>query len=203
MPVVEVATWTASKSYLENPAEVLKPVSEFFKKTGGWESFHYGVTEEDGTTFFLLLGWESLDAHKALIAAPGYPQSTGLMAAMDLTEPLSMNHIEFNRDYLSALTAPVTEIVLLTLNEGKTKEDLNRVFDSLAAKVDEVNSKYEPCAWGQSLEAPDKFYLIIGWDSVQAHEDAVKDESFHPVLTELQATANLKILHTKLQKLQM
>lgn len=161
-------------------------------------SFHYGVSEEDSSTFYLFLGaftpdnfpyrtglliqlvsflllqihtaWETLAAHKALIGTPGYPQDTGLIAAMDLSKPTTMNHIEFNHDVLPAFNAPVTEILSVTLQEGKTKDDLDSILEAVAAKINSLNNpKYGQVAWGQSLEAPEKFYLVIGWDSVKVN----------------------------------
>ena len=78
---------------------------------------------------------------------------------------LTLYHVDFIKPYTPSQSAPTTEVLAITLKEGKTKADLWKVLEAITAKIDEENPKYAPVTWGQTLEDEKKFYLTIGWDS--------------------------------------
>jgi hypothetical protein len=84
--------------------------------------------------------------------------------------PDGIKHINFTQDGprpFPAITAPVSEILDMTLKEGKTKEDLVEVLAVLAPMLD-VDSPYPPPAWGESHEEPgNRYALLLGWNSAK------------------------------------
>jgi len=71
---------------------------------------------------------------------PGYPGFIGFLPSIG--GDASMKHVEFSGDnyegYIRAVTAPVTEILSLTVkkDEGKTVDDLNKAVVPLVESVD-------------------------------------------------------------------
>lgn len=78
-----------------------------------------------------------------------------------------MRHIDYLHDFFPALTAPVTEVLLMTLKDGKTKEDLDSILLPLGNKIDTKNIHNRPANQGVILEDPKQFVVTIGWDSIQ------------------------------------
>ncbi|KAF8885684.1 hypothetical protein CPB84DRAFT_1733897 [Gymnopilus junonius] len=202
MPVIEIASWVPSKAYLADPT-ILKPALDFLKTVDGCKDVYTGVAEEQ-STLFLFVVWESFAHHKALINNPEYPQVIGLGPSIASKEEggsgVTVYHVEFINPFEPSQSAPTTEILAITLKEGKTKEDLTNVVNTMSAKINAENPKHAPVTWGQTLEDEQKFYLTIGWDSSDAHRQIIGDASFLPILTDLRATAVLKMVHVSFKK---
>ena len=95
---------------------------------------------------------------------PNYPHFIGFGPSLG-AGGATIKHVEFLQDPFPALTAPVTEILDMTLKAGKTKENLYDVLNLLASKLD-VEAPYPPLARGEVREEPGKGYLLVlGWNS--------------------------------------
>ena len=112
----------------------------------------------------LAVVWESFEHHKLLIDRPGYPDLIGFGPSID--GQASIKHVDFREEFHSALSASVTEILLLSLEEGTAEEDLHKSLQILANKVDEITPKYAPAVWGVTLESSREYYAVIGWESL-------------------------------------
>jgi len=130
---------------------------------------------------------------------------------------VTIKHVEFLQDPFPALIAPITEILTMTLKEGKTKEDLYDVLNILASKMD-VDAPYPPVARGEIREEPGKGYaLILGWNSskvslascliylvlnfiLQEHFDLVGQPSYGALIQKLFDTVDFKMFHAALKK---
>lgn len=196
MPVVEIVWWQASEALLADP-EIIKPSLEYISKVDGCLGIYSGLAEEDNKTVYGFIVWETLEHHQALINHPEYPAILGLAPSVD--GELKLHHVGFTKEFVPALTAPTTEILGITLKEGKTKEDLYKILGSLATKI-EAENKHGPVTWGQTVEDPQKFWLTIGWDSVKAHMAIVGEPSILADVTILRSTADLIMFHASLKK---
>lgn len=115
--------------------------------------------------------------------APNYPEIVGcikssLPPGVDLGS-LTMHHVDFGAharteaeaNVIPALTAKVTEKIVFTLNEGTTKEALADILNGIRDKVMEdsklIGGISPPAVWGQTVEDPKVFVLLIGWDSTK------------------------------------
>ncbi|KDR82942.1 hypothetical protein GALMADRAFT_238631 [Galerina marginata CBS 339.88] len=185
MPVVEIAWWPASDALLADPT-IVAPALDYISKVDGCLSIYSGLAEDKKTVYAFIV-WETIEHHKELMKHPEYPAVLGL--APSVGGELKLNHITYVQDFVPSLTAPITEILGLTLKEGKTKEDLVNVFNNVGQIIDAANSKYAPVAWGQALEDPQKFWVTLGWDSAKAQEDFAHQPSFLPSLMEMQSIA--------------
>ena len=108
--------------------------------------------------------WESLEAHQKLIADPIYPTLISQLAPA-VAGALKLQHVEFTGDAAVAFGAPATEVAISKLREGKSKEDVDTFMPVMveASKVPPV--AHGPCAYGEVIEQPGTFYLVLGWDS--------------------------------------
>ncbi|PPQ83568.1 hypothetical protein CVT26_003974 [Gymnopilus dilepis] len=189
-------------AYLADP-NLVNPVIEFLKTVDGVLDTYIGIAEEENTLFAFVV-WESLEHHITVTKHPEYPQIMQLGPCIASAEEggsgLTLYHVDFIKPYTPSQSAPTTEVLAITLKEGKTKADLWRVLEAITAKIDEENPKYAPVTWGQTLEDEKKFYLTIGWDSSDAHRQIMGDPSFLPYLTDLRATAALKMVHVSLKR---
>lgn len=77
--VTQFAIFAASEAYRENP-EVLRPAQELLAKAPGWRYTYHGLQSEDNATAYLLVGWDDLDSHRALIRTPA--SSEALLSAL-------------------------------------------------------------------------------------------------------------------------
>ncbi|KAF9565770.1 hypothetical protein CPC08DRAFT_815258 [Agrocybe pediades] len=201
MPVVELATWVLSDACLKDKT-LLNPAIDFFKAgAAGVKSVHYGIAEEDQKTMYLFVVWESLEHHKALMARPDYPKCIGLGPTIG-EGGLKMRHIEYLYDFMPALTAPVTEVFLMKLKDGKTMKDVDAVFQPLGDAIDKFNVNNYPSNRGKVIEDPKQYCITIGWDSVKAHTDCVGQESFKPFIEGIYNLADeMNLIHVPLKAL--
>ncbi|KAF9565771.1 hypothetical protein CPC08DRAFT_704467 [Agrocybe pediades] len=199
MPVVEIATWVLSDAYYADPTIVDRGI-EFLLNTEGCQSVYWGFTEGDKKAIFLFIVWEAYEHHKALIDRPGYPDIIGFVPSIG--EGASMKHVEFNKDFEAALGAPLTEVVLATVHEGKEPADLAKAFEALANGVNAANPKYAPATWGVTLESSREYYAAIGWDSMKAFRDTVGAGSITDLVKDVVAIAKPTLSHVSLKKAQ-
>ncbi|PPQ95303.1 hypothetical protein CVT25_001034 [Psilocybe cyanescens] len=165
MPIVEITSWEATNAYIADPS-IFKPVVEGITKSDGCIGIHSGLVEEDRKRFHSFIVWETLEHHKALTSQPSFAEWLKIIQSVKVGESKT-SHVDFVKDFTPALTAPTTEILWMTLNEGKTKEDLYNILSTMATKIDAGNAKYAPVTWGPTLEDSNTFYLTIGWDSTK------------------------------------
>ena len=104
-----------------------------------------------------------MEHHKALVNRPGYPEILGLKPAINGEHKLY--HIDFNHSPKASVTAPTTEILILTLKEGKTKEHLDTILAAADPKIIADGGVFGPSAWGATQESPNVIILLLGWES--------------------------------------
>jgi quinol monooxygenase YgiN len=110
--------------------------------------------------------WESYDHHKKLINSPDYAAITDALKPA-VGGKLDRDHIEASDDPSNALGAPCAEIAIFTLKEGQSKETFKERFARLVSAVNAGATPFTPCFWGESIETPGRFLLVIGWESRQ------------------------------------
>lgn len=64
-----------------------------------------------------------------------------------------------------ALEAPVTEILLASLQQGKSESDLESLFELIAG-----TGKLIGLHWSPVRQRENQFALIVGWKSVEVNE---------------------------------
>ncbi|KAF8885685.1 hypothetical protein CPB84DRAFT_1850290 [Gymnopilus junonius] len=198
MPVVEIAWWSPSEAF-EADKSIIIPALDFLKSTDGCNAVYSGFAEEE-KTHFLFLVWETLEHHQNLIAHPEYPQVTRLLPTVG-EGGIKLYHVEFNKDFLPAISAPSTEILAMTLKEGKTKDELYTILGAIASNIDKDNTpEHRHATFGPTVEDPTKFYLSIGWKSAAFHGEIVQQPHIFAEILKLRETVDYKLLHVNFAK---
>ena len=162
----------------------------------------------------IALAWEKYEHHKALIDNPvEYPIIMAKLKPAIGRGKFLMSHVQFNDDATAALTAPVTEIVGITLKDGHAKQELDDVLCTLKTMAALETGSFPRAVWGPTIEDASKFWLIIGWQSVevrnsdksklyipkrsllQAHYDVVSQEESGEIVKALGRIANHTLGH--------
>ena len=115
--------------------------------------------------------WESVELHKAAAADKKWLDPiVEKFAAIGSIQ--SIDDVEVKEDATPGLNAPVTEIALITLKEGADRE----VFQASVSKLGEVVRGFGRAkgnwggSWGFSADDQNKFYIVLGWDSLEVSD---------------------------------
>ncbi|KAF9524296.1 hypothetical protein CPB83DRAFT_774039 [Crepidotus variabilis] len=165
MPVYEVFFFPASELMQKNN-DALLPVIDHVSRADGVLEVRYGFAEEDKTTLYCVIKWETIDHHKAMMQRADYPDLFVKLKPVMAGTP-QLFHIEFENDATSAFDAPTTEITWINLKEGKTKTDVRDVLNKhMGPKIMALPGVVSGSAsWNETVEDSNRFLLVIGWES--------------------------------------
>ncbi|KAF6757405.1 hypothetical protein DFP72DRAFT_891065 [Ephemerocybe angulata] len=195
MTIFEIVVIPATEAYLENPA-ILKPVLEALRKTPGVIKQWIGARVEDKKLVHHVIEWESFEAKDKFDASPSSEELLALVKPASNGEP-TFYTLTVDHPADGVLAAPITEYAIATVTE-EHKEELVSLLKSLGSElVTSVKSCYGPPSLGQVRESSGKVVLLLGWDTVQAHLDAVKD---HKGVGKLFIIASLEVVHAPMAK---
>ncbi|KAK7022259.1 hypothetical protein R3P38DRAFT_3195642 [Favolaschia claudopus] len=119
-----------------------------------------------------------------------------------MVDPTAMkrDHINVSVDFNPAFSAPAVEYGVLTLKPGQSADKLASLGGELVKMLDAATGVHAPTLWGQSIEDGNKFLLVVGWDSLEAHQAAVSGGSFSGIITQLTEIAELSVKHAHMKK---
>jgi len=199
MPTVQIAVFPVSDSFSSDPDSFKAPL-EAIKTADGHIGSYYGVQVEDPKTGYFVSVWESYEHHQKLIGEPSYQSLVEGLKAAVAGKP-DRNHITVSGDALVALSAPAVEFVVFTLKAGGSADTFKGLMQELAKGLDTSAGEHPPCFWGQSVEDKSKYLLVVGWDTVAAHWEAVKEgTALNKVVGQIKEHADLTIGHAHIKK---
>ncbi|KAJ7095800.1 hypothetical protein B0H15DRAFT_71903 [Mycena belliarum] len=199
MPTLQIATFPVSEAFLSNP-EIFKAPMDVIKTAEGHISSFYGLKVEDKKSAYFVTVWESYEHHKRLIGESGYATIIEALKPA-VAGKLERYHIDVTADANTTLSAPASEFVVFTLKPDATPEKLVPLLEELGKGLDTAAGAHPPCMWAQSIEDKTKFLLIVGWDTVEAHWEAVKEGTeLHATVGKIVAVADLVIGHAHVVK---
>ncbi|KAJ7761592.1 hypothetical protein DFH07DRAFT_918321 [Mycena maculata] len=199
MPTVQIGTFPVSEAFLSKP-EIFKAPLDVIKTSDGHISSFYGSQVEDGKTGYFVSVWESYEHHQKLIGEPSY---ANLIEALKpaAAGKLDRNHFNVTGDADTALSSPAVEFVVFTLKADSSADKLVPLLEDLAKALNIATGAHPPCMWGQSIENKSKYLLIVGWDTVAAHWEAVKEGTdLHKIVVSITGQADLTIGHSHITK---
>lgn len=91
-----------------------------------------------------------------------------------------MCHVYFTTEPCKALSAPVTEITLLTMKEGITRENFVPLLATLVVSVGAVHGTVGGAAWGPVVENARQYALVVGWKDMEVSDCACPESSDVP-----------------------
>ncbi|KAJ7468625.1 hypothetical protein FB451DRAFT_1136776 [Mycena latifolia] len=200
MPIVQRITFPVSSAFASDPNVFSKPL-EIVKSTPGYVRSFHGLQIDDGKTGYFITVWQSVENYTSLVQGTEYSDFlTALKPAA--SGELEHHHVDAGTVEPSiALSAPTTELVLFTLKAGVTPPEIFPLFEELARGLDGAKDAHPPCLWGPSKDSGNNILVFVGWDTVEAHWEAVKEGTeLHRVIQELLKKADFVLGHAHLVK---
>ncbi|KAF8957850.1 hypothetical protein BDZ97DRAFT_1844362 [Flammula alnicola] len=195
MTIVEIAWFNSTKAYQEDHS-LLNETARRLKQFAGLNRLYLGWQVEPDTTIAYVLNiWESYDHYIAAGKEKEYSETFAtFQPALDGTyADISVIMAPFTSGPEEAVGAPVTEIVLAGLKEGKSEADLSTLFDSISS-----TGKLIGHHWGPIRDKENQFALLVGWKSVEFHYEVAQTEIFSEVIDKGDSTLlDPKIAHVK------
>lgn len=108
--------------------------------------------------------WESYDHYTAAGKEEEYAKTFAMFqpALEGIYADISVIMVPFASGVEQALEAPVTEILLVSLQQGKSESDIESVFESMASTGQLIGQH-----WGPVRERENRFAFIVGWKSFE------------------------------------
>jgi len=199
MTVLEVACFDASEALLGDH-ELTRASLEALAKSDGCIKVYYGFDVDKGKKAFMAAIWESFDHYKKFTKSDGYPAVVESMKPA-MAGPLQMQHVEVKTDPTTALEAPVTEITIVSLKEGRTFEEVRAMGEKVDANAHLAKGAHIPSSWGPTFQDGQKIVVAAGWDSVEDHAALPGTPPFTQIFVDMAELADLTINHVKFMKL--
>ncbi|OBZ74333.1 hypothetical protein A0H81_05760 [Grifola frondosa] len=166
--LTQIITFAASEAYRADPQGTLAPYIDLLRvATGSVKSYH-GLTAQSPAEVFVFNIWDEPTSYDALLNAS---RSEPIIDAFEnaAKDKATTIYAQFRSDPRVAATSPVTELALITMKEGHTRE-------SVASDLDALITLGVPPAgptWGPVVECDDTLVLVAGWRS--AHKEYLQN----------------------------
>ncbi|KAF8547192.1 hypothetical protein OG21DRAFT_1501679 [Imleria badia] len=190
----EVLIFESSEAFRNDPSLAIPPLDIVLKADGVHAPGYYGKEiKESSTRGYFFLNWDNFESHKAVIDAPSYP------AVIEALKPslggkVEMYHVHFSAPTIAAFDSPVTEVLILTL---KAPENRAAVVE-LLSEFSEASGKR--LVFGQTLEDENKYILVGGWQTAEAHLKAAAKPEFAAKIDKVLSLANRDHTYTVLSQ---
>ncbi|KAJ8586280.1 hypothetical protein M405DRAFT_823631 [Rhizopogon salebrosus TDB-379] len=176
-------------------SELATRASTMCGETEGLTEVYIGHETEDPSNAFWVFEWASKSAHDTHL------HSDTLKVAREVVRPLfaskpSHTIVEFPNTK-GIFSAPVTEFVTFTLKEGVTMDKLEPFVNQLQNGLIGTQ-KFYGSSWAPVIDKPNVYYGVLGWESVQAHWDAVSSGPLKEIIDQVKGIADLWLVHAKL-----
>ncbi|KAF7353981.1 hypothetical protein MVEN_01084600 [Mycena venus] len=175
MPVIQRITFPVSDAFSSNP-NIFKAATDIVKTSAGYISSFHGLQIEDKKTGYFVTVWQSSVPFNA------FAEGTTYASFMDTLQQAASGDVESHYVDVDAadpsipLSAPITEFVRFTVKEGIQSGDTYDLFERLTRGLDTADGAHPPSYWGSSRNSPGNHILVyVGWDTVEAHWEAVKE----------------------------
>ncbi|PPQ64088.1 hypothetical protein CVT24_008901 [Panaeolus cyanescens] len=201
-PIVEFVSWAATPAYVADPT-LLQPVIDIIKNSDGNLGIFTGLVEEDNSTLYMAIVWQSFEHHQKLMDDKiTYGKLFEALAPVSLHagSDIQMHHVEFGgANVVPAFTSGTTEYTIVTLKEGKTNADLLPVINNLIEMFKEDDSATYPGVAGPVKEDPRTYVLALGWKNSQLHMAAAVNPAYQPTFAAFREVVDFKrMVHIKL-----
>ncbi|GJE88293.1 hypothetical protein PsYK624_043760 [Phanerochaete sordida] len=172
-PTFEILKVVATEAYHAD-WKLVGDVAGKLSKAPGFLGAWQGLDVEDSTYLWLIVAWESVEHHRALI--DDKEQYPILLASLHTVakEIVFMHHAIFSGDFTKALGAPATEFAIWTLKEGVDRAEFQAGLAELTQLIerDAAGEVFEG-GWGAILEDERKFIVGLGWHSMERFKAAI------------------------------
>ncbi|KAJ3478023.1 hypothetical protein NLI96_g10053 [Meripilus lineatus] len=198
--VVEIARFASNEAYRSDPA-VINPSLEILSRAKGVQAIFHGIQVEDEETVYIVIIWDRVEDHKALIDdQDAYTKLRTNLAKCGSTEHHIL-HVPLLPDPLAQLRAPLTEFSFMTLKPGQSAQELGDFMNVVLEKSGTSLKVRYGTSWGKTVEKDDLFFLVMGWNSLQDHQKNIEENEENITLTaQLLKLVDFKLTHVELQE---
>ncbi|KAG2051548.1 hypothetical protein BDR06DRAFT_998056 [Suillus hirtellus] len=178
-PVTKILHFKTSSSYLEDPSRLISELTTTCSagKMDGFSKAYLGFEVEDPTNAFWVLEWASLAAHSA------YRQTEAFKAIQATAQQIYTGEPKM-----------LTEFVTFTLKEGASMDKLEPLVAQLQTELVGTSNFYGS-SWAAVIDKPNMIYGVLGWESVQAHWNAVSSGPLKVIIDQVKEVADLWLVH--------
>ncbi|KAG1788802.1 hypothetical protein EV424DRAFT_1339104 [Suillus variegatus] len=190
-PVTQIMYFKTSSSYLQDPSRL---ISELATKSAvdKIEGAYLGFETEDPTNAFWVFEWTSKSAHDTYHQTDTFKATQAASRQVFASRP---THTFAGFSNASRIfSAPVTEFVTFTLKKGASMDALQPLVKQLQAKL-QGTPKFYGSSWAPVIDKPNVIHGVLGWESVQAHWDAVSSGPLKEIIDEVKKIADLWLVH--------
>ncbi|KAJ7800301.1 hypothetical protein B0H14DRAFT_2900200 [Mycena olivaceomarginata] len=147
----------------------------FNRSTPGFVSAFRELQIDDGKTGYLITVWQSGEDYASFAQGGVYSDFQAALRPA-ATGEFEVHHVHAGAvNPTTVLSTPATEVVLFTLKTGVTPAEISPLFDDLARGSNAASGAHPPCVWAPSKVSGNHILVFVGWDTVEAHWDAVKE----------------------------
>ncbi|PPQ77492.1 hypothetical protein CVT25_011362 [Psilocybe cyanescens] len=193
---VEHVSFVASEAFLADNA-LFDQLKAWLDKNG--EGVFLGFDVQDPTHAHAFVLWQSfehlINASQHPDFLPGFMTPFSALVASGLT----VLHIDFDGNPTTAFSAPVTELSVVTPKEGHTQEEVNAIITQFKESAAAVPGVHTPLVWG-NIRKTVEYALAAGWDSVEAHLNAVTVPPVDALAGRLFGISDVVVKHITLKK---
>ncbi|KAK2465359.1 hypothetical protein APHAL10511_002713 [Amanita phalloides] len=200
MPVVQIHQFPASDAFIANQGIAKRPL-DILKGMNGQIERYYGLQVEDNKTGFIVLVGVSYEDFADLRNNPSYPTFIDTFQALHVEGPQSQIRVDFNGDTTSVFKAPVTEFTLAKAKEGvaSTIEERKKAIRNIWTMLKSAKGLHGIVP-GEIRGDPDTISAVLGWDSVDAHVQAITPEEITSAIGDFMRIASPETPHAKLTR---
>ncbi|KAG1765600.1 hypothetical protein EV702DRAFT_1151511 [Suillus placidus] len=193
-PVTKIMYFKTSSSYLQDPSRLISELATTSSadKIEGLSKAYLGFETEDPSNAFWVFEWASVSAHDTYRQTDTFKATQVAAQQVFASKPTDVL-VNFP-DASQIFSAPVTEFVTFTLKEGVNMDALQPLVTQLQAKL-QGTANFYGSSWAPVIDEPNVVHGVLGWESVQAHWDAVSSGPLKEIIDEVKKVADLWLVH--------
>ncbi|PPQ77091.1 hypothetical protein CVT25_014904 [Psilocybe cyanescens] len=190
--VVAYTTFIASEAFLADKSLVDKALDYLKKREGALRYISLSSRMFDV--------WETYEVIDKTLKSANFLGFMMTFNTLIEAGDCSWQHIDFDEDPFNALGSPITELSIGRPKEGHPREELYSIVLQLKENSSLYPGVHHPLTWGV-VRQTSEFVLAIGWDSVQAHLNAIQVPPAKPLAAKLSDISDLVVHHIILYKI--
>ncbi|KAG1822776.1 uncharacterized protein BJ212DRAFT_826281 [Suillus subaureus] len=193
-PVTQIMYFKTSSSYLQDPSRLIAELTTTSSADTieGLSKAYLGFETEDPSNAFWVFEWASLNVYRTYRQTDTFKATQAVARQVFASTPTSV-FVNFS-DTSRIFSAPVTEFVTFTLKEGVSMDKLQPLVTQLEVKLPGT-PKFYGSSWAPVVDKPNVVHGVLGWESVQAHWDAVSSGPLKEIIDEVKKVADLWLVH--------
>ncbi|KAF9019009.1 hypothetical protein BDZ89DRAFT_1139603 [Hymenopellis radicata] len=206
MPDFEYLVFTASAAYSADPAKTAKPAFDLLTAHGKSAvlSVHHGLQVGDASKGYLFIGWQSVEAHKAIMAnKTAYDEIlAALRPCLAADTGVEFKHFTFEGKLEDVTSAPDTEFVAFQLPETMAHAEAVKLYNEiLLPRFKKTKGWVGASGIGPCIEEKGLYLMALGWESKEAYDAATKEKEYTDDVRALSSVGKLNsLVHVKLNK---